>query len=161
MMFKQVAIAAALVVGAVSAQANTAARPGQNLGVLGTQSELFGDVKYSAGSFTDTYNFSLDSLSSVSGSLAPIFFGPMSFSQVKVNGVSGALTSTNTGYSFSFDNLAAGSYTLSVLGFVPTIPRMYVGSIMAQPVPEPQSIAMLLAGLGLMGAVVARRRKTH
>ncbi|ARO88962.1 PEP-CTERM sorting domain-containing protein [Nitrosospira lacus] len=39
---------------------------------------------------------------------------------------------------------------------------MYSGSISVTPVPEPEAYAMLLAGLGLMGAVVRRRsmRKT-
>lgn len=36
---------------------------------------------------------------------------------------------------------------------------LYAGAIGVSPIPEPESFAMLLAGLGLMGAVVRRRSK--
>ena len=39
--------------------------------------------------------------------------------------------------------------------------RMYAyiqGGVSAQPVPEPETYAMLLAGLGLIGTVVKRRK---
>lgn len=159
MMFKQVAIASVFAVSALSAQAIV--YPGQSLGALGSEAELFGAIKYGTGSFSDGYNFSLDSLSSVSGSVSQAFFGAVSFSSVTIGGTTVALNPTNTGYGFSFANLAAGNYTLTVQGLTGDRMSMYTGSVMAQPVPEPESIAMLLAGLGVVGAAVARRRKTR
>ena len=55
--------------------------------------------------------------------------------------------------------LSAGAYTLRVSGYVDGTAGSYSGNIaVAAAVPEPETIAMLLAGLGLIG-VVSRRRK--
>ena len=70
--------------------------------------------------------------------------------------------------SFSYDassqNLIAGQgYYLAIAGITTgSAGGALNGSIEVTPVPEPETYAMLLAGLGLMGAVVRRRsnRKT-
>lgn len=61
--------------------------------------------------------------------------------------------------SFSYDQpLEAAPYYLNITGVTSgTLGGAYSGSIEVSPVPEPESFAMLLAGLGLMGAVVRRR----
>lgn len=60
---------------------------------------------------------------------------------------------------FSFNLASAGQYHIDFTG---TITGAHGGSYLADlhvtPVPEPETYAMLLAGLGLMGAI-ARRRK--
>jgi len=59
--------------------------------------------------------------------------------------------------SLSWDQPITGGAYLSVNGVVDgSLGGIYAGSI-ASAVPEPESFAMLLAGLGLMGAVVRRR----
>jgi hypothetical protein len=70
-----------------------------------------------------------------------------------------------TGQSFlaqtEFTGLKAGSYSLEIAG-TSTTAGTYGGtfalSTIAAPVPEPETYAMMLAGLGLMAAI-ARRRK--
>jgi hypothetical protein len=72
----------------------------------------------------------------------------------------------------TFSNLAAGTYTLQfsgivaaatttkVLGFPVTVPTIgaYASLISVSAVPEPESFAMLIIGLGLIGATVNRRK---
>ena len=53
---------------------------------------------------------------------------------------------------------AGGHFDLNITGMTNgTLGGLYSGSIQVSPVPEPETYAMLLAGLGLMGAVVRRR----
>jgi hypothetical protein len=51
------------------------------------------------------------------------------------------------------------TYTLSVAGSS-VGPSAYTGNVLLAPVPEPETYAMLLAGLGMMG-MIARRRQKH
>lgn len=57
------------------------------------------------------------------------------------------------GFGFTFDGLAAGSYTLAVKGI-----GSYVIMSSATPVPEPESLALMLAGAGVVGWSLRRRR---
>jgi hypothetical protein len=60
--------------------------------------------------------------------------------------------------SLSWDQPITGPAYLSVSGVTSgSLGGIYSGSISVSPIPEPESFAMLLAGLGLMGAVVRRR----
>lgn len=154
MKLKQLVAASLLAIGAVAAQAAVLA-PGGDFGTLGPESELFGGLLV-GGAFSDGFYFTLTDTSTVSGSVAE-FFGDLSFSAVSLDGAGALLSPTTTGYSFSFANLAAGEYQLTVTGSAVGF-SSYAGSLLAQPVSEPQSLAMLLAGLGVMGAVAARRR---
>jgi len=65
------------------------------------------------------------------------------------------------GESFNFANLTSGTYTLKVSG---SVAGGATGGAIAQysvtAVPEPETYAMLLAGLGVMGAIARRRSKT-
>ena len=69
------------------------------------------------------------------------------------------LGNTNGHISFSYDKpLAASEYFLTSPGLRAVPWEAHIrGSISISPVPEPETYAMLLAGLGLMGAVVRRR----
>jgi PEP-CTERM motif len=61
----------------------------------------------------------------------------------------------------SSPQLAAGSYTLQVRGHVTgTNGGSYAGVMNVAPVPEASSVILMLAGFGVMGAFVARRRRT-
>lgn len=70
---------------------------------------------------------------------------------------------TSDHLSLSWDQPLHGPAYLNITGVTSgTLGGLYSGSISVTPVPEPEAYAMLLAGLGLMGAVVRRRstRKT-
>ena len=58
---------------------------------------------------------------------------------------------TGTGLSFDAPHL-------KVQFLIDEDQRKPTGSVLSQPVPEPETYAMMLAGLGLLGAI-ARRRK--
>lgn len=69
---------------------------------------------------------------------------------------------TSENLNLSWDEPLTGGHYLNITGVTSgTLGGLYSGSIAAA-VPEPETYAMLLAGLGLMGAVVRRRgaRKT-
>lgn len=68
---------------------------------------------------------------------------------------------------FSFSNLSAGTYKLTFEGVWHGIPEhahiavrqdVSLGNVSVSPVPEPESYAMLLAGLGVLGFVAGRRK---
>lgn len=153
------AAVAALVVGSATAAGTT--YPGGSMGTLSPLPAQFGDL-FGTGlpsvDFTDTFGFDLSAKSKVTGSVGS-FFGSVTFSSVLIDGHLLSLTSIPTGYGFSLDNLGLGSHTLTVKGSYPTGGNAYVGSLYATAaVPEPESMVMALAGLGLMSAVALRRR---
>jgi len=55
--------------------------------------------------------------------------------------------------------LAAGPYTLTVSGNAGS-GASYGGNVVLTPVPEPETYALMLAGLGIVGFVAARRRSS-
>lgn len=74
------------------------------------------------------------------------------------NGTS-LMSGMNDVWTLSTDNLALGNYYLQVSGtMVSDTAGSFGGAVMLQPVPEPETYGMMLAGLGLVGWM-ARRRK--
>jgi len=74
---------------------------------------------------------------------------------------SGSMVSTGVRdvWTLSADALAVGQYYIQVSGsLVSNTSGSFGGSVMLNPVPEPETYGMLLAGLGLVG-FLARRRK--
>jgi hypothetical protein len=90
------------------------------------------------------------------------------FTAVGTNPFALAPIFTSTTTATSWNNLAAGTYTLQYSGTlanattkfginVPTV-GSYSSLVTLTPVPEAETYAMLLAGLGLIGAAVKRRK---
>ena len=97
----------------------------------------------------------LDKASALTGTLTSSAGGVVTFSSVGTINVSGAQWSN-----LSFVNLEVplGNF---ICGSTTDCPSVLFDNVVLRatvPVPEPESYAMLLAGLGLMG-FVARRRK--
>lgn len=167
-----------LLVAAVAlATAGTAMAKTQNLGDMGPPGEKkFGNWFFSGQTFTDTYTFSIDSGANGVGGVFDFDLSlGMHLDLTSVSLTGGSLSSAlvdNTPLSFSFGSLAAGTYNLVVkgvasgnsLGWFDPLGVGYGGKLtttpaqVSAPVPEPESIAMMALGLGVMG-FVARRRK--
>ncbi|MFM2057202.1 MAG: hypothetical protein RLY71_1587 [Pseudomonadota bacterium] len=116
-------------------------------------------------------SITVNSLSNVSGDITwgtgsvAINFGSFSLSAPLVDGTVasfnlGALTDQDgnlTNTHFSFLNVAPGTYNLSVTGNSSGISAL-TSTTTVTAVPEPETYAMMLAGLGALG-FVGRRRK--
>ena len=120
------------------------------------------------GSFADVFNFTLP-VSNVDGSFwtanfttgpkkAPTVVGisDVGFSYTLQKGTA-VVGSGNAFDGFSFSNLAAGKYSLTLAGKTTGSSGQFNGDVFVAAVPEPGEWAMMLAGLGLLG-VIARRR---
>lgn len=156
-----VALVAAL--GLSNVQANT-----YDLGALSAGSFTSGQYSVANandGSFTDTFNFSLTSLSNLSGAFAVNVLNTNFF--INAITLTNSLTTT-TGSIGTFDSaagafaatsLGGGAYSLSLSGYeTGEKGGKYTLSYTLAPVPEPETYAMFLAGLGLMGVIARRRR---
>jgi hypothetical protein len=149
--FKMLAIAAAVAFAGV---ANAATTDLVHVAPNSTFSDLL------LGSIT------LSSDSNVTGSLGYVsngvmsFFGqdfPVTFSSVSFSG--GSIGSYSfVGSSFDFKNLVKGTYEIHASGSVASGAGGYIAAqYEVAAVPEPESYAMFLAGLGFIGAMVRRR----
>ena len=188
--FKQIAVAAAFCIGAVScANADTvnnsfvlkngslAGQADLKFTFTDTRADAFTNqhVMHVAGNtFVDDYYFDLPESSAIDFSVSSLFVPAQSVS------FSGATLYTATGeYTFDFAtmsfaptamsgsglSLTLGEYALEITGTTLIGGGTYRGWIDASPddyvapsaVPEPANLALMLAGLGLVGGLARRR----
>jgi hypothetical protein len=113
--------------------------------------------------FTQTINFSglAAGLYDIVGGLSGT---NMNFTAVDLDGAGWDLTNVNgkkSKFGLGFLEVTGGKpLTLTLKGTTFGAAGSYNGSISVTAVPEPETFAMLLAGLGLMGAIARRRNKT-
>ncbi|XVJ69088.1 MAG: PEP-CTERM sorting domain-containing protein [Rhizobacter sp.] len=149
-----------------------------NLGTVSSGAPLsFNAAVTSAGAFSDIFTFTLPAAFGTGFSLLnfPVggLFNTVLTSATLFSNADGALfssddtiarsgTITSTGISFTGGASAAGSYYLNVTG-IATGPQggLYNGAISVAAVPEPETYAMLLAGLGVMGFIARRRNNAQ
>lgn len=138
------------------AQVHAAAvMPGGSLGDLALAGEaVFGDILISGGSilsYEASWSFTLSKSSQIDGVLNTIT-GSLGLSSITLDT---ALDTTPA--DFDFGVLAAGAHTITLKGAMPKGGYDgYVGTVYATPVVEPESLALL--GAGVLLAAVARRR---
>lgn len=161
MKLKIVAAAAAALLGGAASAVTTdwAAHAPVELG--------FG-VGMGAGSLVnDTYTFSLSSLTGVlavavsnDGGILNFIDGKVELFQVGNAAALGSFSFDSSAVNYSFGSLAAGDYYYVVSGKVAAdaFGGTYQLNSQLAPVPEPETYALMLAGLAAVG-FVARRRK--
>jgi len=153
------------------AQAGSVVMPTGDLGELNRFPVQFGAYFNEDGfrPFAATYNFTLSVTSDVYGSasvleslfgevlVAPLLFG------AAIDGIDLlALPSLTpaTSLNFSLANLEAGEHTLTIAGLAQPGRAAFMGSVYAQAVtqvPEPAALALVLAGVAVVGGVRKRR----
>ena len=128
-------------------------------------SSLF-SAKFAANTaINDTWNFTLVEPSSTSFAALQTF----AVSAGQILDFSAVLSGTNLTQTFGagsqtlswVGSLAAGSYSVNVTGTSALANSQYLATVSAipTPVPEPETYAMMLGGLALLGAVARRKAK--
>jgi hypothetical protein len=143
---KNLAAAAALAVSSLSAVA------GGPLGELGT---AFVGGNVAGIPWTDGYSFSIASLGDLWGQTV-VTSGIGAYSVTLYDSTFALIGSDSSPGTFSFTGLAAGDYFLTYAGVGA---GSYGGTLEVTPVPEPETYALMLAGLGMIGFMAARRSR--
>ena len=157
------------------------------LATIGTGAALANDVTYNApsvinagqvathtflhdgGTFFDTFNFTIGSGGALSASAVSISLGNLFnitglqgtiWDNWHPNGNSylGSFNGDNT--TFNVGSLGAGNYHIDFTGTATGLAGgAYLAAVSVAAVPEPESYALLLAGLGVMGTIARRRSR--
>jgi len=139
------------------------AAPVSQSATLGTLNELVSSTQiqyYPHGSFSDFVSFSLTEEADVTLGVSGLFangtwgvYSSASFASL-LYGLYGFDTET------TLSELAAGTYYVGYTGTAPFDKGLVITGGLASPAPEPESYAMMLAGLGMLMLIVRRRART-
>lgn len=145
----------------------------QALAIL-DNSAFFGDtfsINNEGNTFMDQFRFSVTSvphdLDAIVASISRTAATGLDITGLDLYTLGGSLitsgTSSSSGaqdiWSISADSLGLGNYYLRVSGtMVSNTGASFGGSVMLNPVPEPETYGMLLGGLGVLGWLVRRRQ---
>ena len=139
------------------------------LGDISSEQTIFQNVTHGVGSFTDNIYFSLSGTNPTFGEGTALsfdstkynltfssatLFGPGGFSQ-------GLFIAPGGKEVIGGGTLLAGSYHFELSGATSgSLGGQYTFNAVTTPVPEPETYAMFLAGLGLIGAIARRRKQS-
>lgn len=152
-------LATALVLGSLSSLASAVA--------LNISSGSAGFVNTPpAGAFSDIYTFTLPVATTLTGIVTSVVSGgqDIDFTTLTLTGPSGPLSFAQTNadpfeiWTISTAVLSAGAYTLTLIGTNSAAIGTYSGNLAVAAIPEAGTYGMMLAGLGLVGFLVRRRR---
>jgi len=158
MSIKSLALAAAIAATSSTAFANDVVDAPAFAGLTSTFAAL-----HSAGAFTDTFTFTLPGITSANASIITIGAGvaDIDFTSATLNSMPLVLTTDAGGFVellYTPSSYAVtGPLTLIVKG-TSASNASYSGTLNVTAVPEPETVALMLAGLGVMGFVARRRR---
>ncbi len=162
---------AALATATLSAQAQSIS---VGVGTITAPSTFSQVIQKAIGGFTDTWSFDISAPTFAAGSVSNLAISIPNLSLFNITGLSAQLyTGTNVLIDDLDDNPGStagikvgsglfppGSYYFKLSGTANgTFGGQYVFAVTTLPVPEPESYAMLLAGLGVMGAIAVRRNR--
>lgn len=160
--------AAALAAASGGAFAVEAHTPPISLGTLGsTAAPVFAQAFSFSGAPSYSFSFALDSSTGFSNVLGSLRFADPVDLTISLTGsasFSSSLTVSGSQYipqAFSFNSLADGNYVISFTGLSTSSANSFGGgSIQASiaPIPEPESVVLMLAGLGIVGVLMRRRK---
>ena len=154
--------------GASTAHADDISNGPQALAIL-DNSAYFGDsfaANNNGGTFMDQFVFNVTGVDAIVSSVSRTAATGLDITAFGLFSSAGSLISAGSGtsgaqdvWTISANNLAEGSYYLMVSGTIlSSTSGSFGGAVMLNPVPEPETCGMLLAGLGVVG-MLARRRK--
>jgi hypothetical protein len=107
-------------------------------------------------------SLNLDIVSDVIGLLATT---NMDLSSMTLTSGSSSVVADMTTEGFAFDDVASGNYRVSISGMLTGMPVFgtqfspYSGGVLVVPIPEPETYALMLAGLATLGALARRRSR--
>jgi len=138
---------------------------------LSSGSGFFGNTPI-AGAFVDTLTFTVTTASTFSGSITSVVNGTQDVDFMSIVVTPGVLSFASVlgdpvevwATPAAGFGLTPGVYTLTLTGTNSASVGSYAGNLAVTPglpstsVPEPESVAMLFAGLGIVGLLARRRR---
>jgi len=158
MFIKKLALAAAIVATSGAAFANDVVGSPSFAGLTSTYSAL-----HSAGAFTDTFTFMMPGITSASVSITTIGAGVADIDFISATLTSMPLVLTTDAGGFVELLYTPGSYPVTgpltlVIKGTSGENASYSGTLNVTAVPEPETVALMMAGLGVIGFVARRRR---